>query len=219
MLSPSARRKLESATGLDRHLMSYWLDRVRSATWRAKKRHTFHGTDLEVFKPGDTSYRLAGWIERNGNTEIVYIAELYSDHDHYERELPGRFRSHYDRREFQRFDPVNVLPLEGIAEAERDGTELIFLANRAIAHAEAARSAAVALAQNHEREHNEALELALKAERERNTAIAAQARVEQELVVARRMQEELRGLLAKLESRSFWRRLLWACWPGGVERG
>lgn len=68
--------------------------------WRASKIKTFEGSDLLVFKPGNTSPRLAGWE----SDKVVYVAELYSAHDKYEDKLTGRNRRNYHQRDFIPFE-------------------------------------------------------------------------------------------------------------------
>jgi len=118
MLSPSAARKLEQTQGTSRQTLENLLDRVRNPLWRAQKYHPIRGTDLDPYKPGDVPYRLAGWVERG----MVYVAELYLEHEEYERDLPTRHRSDYQCKDFKPYWPTSAPELvvqEGEALEDR----------------------------------------------------------------------------------------------------
>ena len=106
-LSPAAVTALEAADGIAKSQFHFMLDRIRNPLWRAAKYHRFEGTDLDVYKPGNTAQRAAAWLAHGA----VYVAELYPNHDQYELELPGRNRKNYDRRGFQ----LSTLPRAGEA--------------------------------------------------------------------------------------------------------
>jgi len=190
MLSPSARRKLKDEEGTRRRQLDYLLDRVRIPQWRAQKRHSFRDTDLDVYKPGNTGLRLAGWVEG----EIVYIAELYTSHDEYTANLPGRYRKDYDPSEFEAYTP-QVIELDP-AKEEVEGDEMIAIAIRDKHRAET--------------ERDEALKMATQTEKELE-------RTRRALEESCKEVEELREHVSKLEeerqvraSWSLWRRLRWA---------
>jgi putative CRISPR-associated protein (TIGR02619 family) len=185
MLSPSVREKLEQAHGIEKKLMEVMLDRVRNPLQRKQMRHTVHGTDLEVYKMPRTARRLAGWVE--GAT--VYIAELYTNHDEYLRHLPARRRDQYQSADFTPYHPSPEQEPLVEEEEETYGDELIAVAIREKARAEA--------------EREEALKLA--------------GQYDEELKKIRQETDELRKRAAKLEAEeraraswSLWRRLRWA---------
>jgi putative CRISPR-associated protein (TIGR02619 family) len=94
-LSPTARRDFEASRGNVREQFAFMLERVRDPIWRQGKRHNFTGTDLTVYKPGNTSERLAAIVQGNR----VYACELLQ-HDAYERVLPGKMAAQYRLSEF-----------------------------------------------------------------------------------------------------------------------
>ena len=95
-LSPNALKAYNNAKGDVRRHFTGMLIRVSDPMWRRQKIHSFRRTDLTVFKPGNTSERMAGFVD---NDEI-YVCELYQ-HDQYERELPGRNKADYPLGSFR----------------------------------------------------------------------------------------------------------------------
>ena len=184
MLSPSAWKKLEETKDVQRKLLDHLLDKVRIPLWRAQKRHTFHGTDLEVYKPGNTSHRLAGWVKDG----IVYVAELYTSHDDYVRDLPNRSRNQYNERDFQRYTPK----AEKMTEEELEkagGDEMVAVAIREKERAEKA--------------HEETLQMAIQYEEELKE-------VKQKLEKVKQEADKLRAEKEEKDSWGFLRRLRWA---------
>ncbi len=94
-LGPSARTQYESSSGLSRKQFTFMLDRAGDPLWRKAKVHNFVGTNLTVFKPGNTSERMA-CIVRGAR---VYVCELLQ-HDQYERILPSKRAERYSLGEF-----------------------------------------------------------------------------------------------------------------------
>ena len=74
-----------------------WINNLASPTWRTQKIHSFSGTDLDVYKPGNTAERAAGYIENN----VFHFCCLFFSHDEYEREQPKLKRKHYASRQFK----------------------------------------------------------------------------------------------------------------------
>lgn len=101
MLSPSAKRTFDAATGIAAEQYAFMLSRVRNPMWRAQKRHTYHTSDLEVYKPGRTSYRLAGWV---AGPRLVCVAELLT-HADYDARLGERRIRDYDPATFVPWTP------------------------------------------------------------------------------------------------------------------
>src|SRR6185436_19615245 len=95
----------DESNGLAREQFKQMLNRCRDPLWRREKYHKFAGTDLDVYKPGNTAQRLAGWVNARG----VYVAELYPNHDLYERDLPGHRRADYDVNDFVAWKPAEPL--------------------------------------------------------------------------------------------------------------
>lgn len=96
LLGPAAQRQYEAATGVTREQFTFMLERVADPLWRKGKIHAFAGTDLTVFKPGNTSERMAAIVHDNR----IYVCELLR-HDEYERLLPQRKASDYTLKDFR----------------------------------------------------------------------------------------------------------------------
>ncbi len=105
-ISPSARRQYNASTGLVNEQFTFMLERVADPLWRKGKVHSFSGTDLTVFKPGNTSERMA-CILRGSQ---IFVCELLR-HDEYERVLPAKRANQYQLNEFQPWlKPADVDP-------------------------------------------------------------------------------------------------------------
>ena len=97
MIHPNARKSLERWAGtLAAAQFGFMLERVSDPLWRNIKRHRFNGTDLAVYKPGDTAERIAGFIQ--GRT--FFACELFGDHAEYDRDLPNCRCSMYRTADF-----------------------------------------------------------------------------------------------------------------------
>ncbi len=97
MIHKRAQNAYEKAKGsVVREQFDFILTRVGEPLWRSQKRHSFPGTDLEVYKPGNTAERIAGFLE--GRT--FYVCELFASHDNYEWELNGKKREQYLKKDF-----------------------------------------------------------------------------------------------------------------------
>ncbi|ODT03817.1 MAG: hypothetical protein ABS52_07775 [Gemmatimonadetes bacterium SCN 70-22] len=178
MLSPAASRTLGEAGANIRDQFEHMLSRVRNPMWRAIKRHSYP-TDLEVYKPGRTSCRLAGWT--NAIQQRFYAAELFQ-HDEYERSLGSKSIRDYDEHVFAPWAPAeaNDTPLDILSDDERMHDRIL---------AEAARVEA------------EACELARRAEADVSTALEAAAAAESRLIEARTQWSEREDELnARVES-------------------
>ena len=68
----------------DRSSSNAFFTGLLSRFGRAVNRHSFHGTDLEVYKPGNVAERIVTFTE-NGR---VHVCCIYLSHDEYERDLP-----------------------------------------------------------------------------------------------------------------------------------
>jgi len=96
-LSPSASKAFEDATGDAREQLAFMLDRVGDPLMRRAKRHAFHGTDLEVYKPGNTAQRMAYFMRGDD----VNVCELYPTHDEgYEKMLANKRAGDYEKLRF-----------------------------------------------------------------------------------------------------------------------
>jgi len=70
---------------------------ITKSIWRNSKIHTFTSTDLATVKlPGDNSIRIAFYLRGNK----VYVCELFSDHNLYERTLGNRKIKDYPKHAF-----------------------------------------------------------------------------------------------------------------------
>ncbi len=200
MLSPSARRRLDGFNVSERKVAESMLDRVRNPVVRASKRHEFRGTDLDVYKPGNTAPRLAYWVGNEG----VYIAEIYLDHDTYEKELLGRLRQDYPTKEFTPHWPAGVLTSREVLD---DETVAVALDEKA--RAEQERDRVLEAAARVAADRDAALALAGTAEAE---AAAAKAARDVEMRSARELEERAlaaEARQARMASWGVWRRLQW----------
>jgi putative CRISPR-associated protein (TIGR02619 family) len=201
MLSPSARSRLDQLRGTERKAVEGMLDRVRNPLIRAHKIHSFHGTDLDVYKPGDTGLRLAYWVEG----DCVYVAEIYAAHDDYERHLPGRVKKDYQREEFVAHWPDSTLSPADDPLSD----ETVIVALRDVARAEQERDQAKAAAAHASQERELALALAAEVE-EKYNALRESVQATQERLAG------LEGALRDMRSWRLWRRLRWAVFGGGL---
>ena len=70
---------------------------ITKPIWRNSKIHTFVQTDLDTIKlPGDNSIRLAFFLEGKN----IYVCELFSDHNLYERTLAYKKIKDYPKNNF-----------------------------------------------------------------------------------------------------------------------
>jgi len=195
MLSPASRQQLQELRGADRCIVEAMLDRVRNPIARAHKRHTFRGTDLDVYKPGSTPHRLAYWAEG----ESVYVAEIYTSHDDYERHLPGRLRQHYQPRVFTPYHPVKGESLTEDPAAD----ETVPAALRAARQLQKERDEARAAATRAQADCNAALDLAAQTERKLQEQARQMAAIGDQLAAVQARQQEMAAW-------SIGRRLRWA---------
>ena len=96
-LSSNARAAYKKADGDVLRRFQEMLKKATNPLMRKHKRHSFNGTDLAVFKPGNTSERMAYFVER----DEVHVCELYQ-HDEYVKDLPGKNRDSYPSSSFSR---------------------------------------------------------------------------------------------------------------------
>jgi putative CRISPR-associated protein (TIGR02619 family) len=105
LISPQAQRTYEESEGVAKEQFTFMLERAGNPLWRQGKKHSFHGTDLAVYKPGNTAERMA-CIMRPGK---IFVCELFAAHDDYERILPQKHVSDYDLKSFQQwYRPVGI---------------------------------------------------------------------------------------------------------------
>ena len=95
-MGPSARRQYDASSSIAKDQFTFMLERVADPLWRKGKVHRFAGTDLTVFKPGNTSERMAAIVRGSK----VYVCELLR-HDEYERLLPSKRANQYQTNEFE----------------------------------------------------------------------------------------------------------------------
>ncbi len=217
LLSPSARKKLETLQGGERAVVEAMLDKVRNPLVREHKKHPFSGTDLDVYKPGRTRQRLAYWVEGPD----VRIAEIYTDHDEYERDLSGRRKSHYDQAQF-----VTHRPTEQMVEEDLLADETVAIALRDLARAEQERGRASEGEHRALAERNDALELGAELENQLTAARTVSADRQASLDELNRRAEELQRRVngfdtwrRDISSWNWWRRVRaavlgpWPPWP------
>jgi len=113
-LSTNAKHALDTSSGQTRSQFLFMLSRLHDPLWRAGKHHVFKGTDLTVYKPGNTSERAACILR--GHT--VYVCELLQ-HDEYRRILPGKRSADYDLSTFTEWFPPDEAASLPTSEEER----------------------------------------------------------------------------------------------------
>jgi putative CRISPR-associated protein (TIGR02619 family) len=96
LIGPSASRQYDASSGIAKDQFTFMLERVADPLWRKGKVHSFGGTDLTVFKPGNTSERMAAVVRGSK----IYVCELLR-HDEYERVLSSKRADQYQLNEFQ----------------------------------------------------------------------------------------------------------------------
>jgi putative CRISPR-associated protein (TIGR02619 family) len=208
MLSPSAKGKYEALNGSEKNIIEAMLDRVRNPIIRAHKRHEIRGTDLDVYKPGNTRFRLAYWIEG----ETVYITEIYTSHDNYERILPGRFKRDYRREEFR---PLWLAASQEEEEPFADEVITVALRDKERAEREKAevvkdRDDALKVALEMERQVNQLRGDKELAEADRDAALSRVQSSAEEVERLRSRATELEDQQRQMASWSIGRRLRWA---------
>lgn len=194
MLSPSAQSGLHSLQGVQRKVIESMLDSLRNPLIRAHKLHAFEGTDLAVYKPGNTGPRIA-YFEQGGG---VYVAEIYATHDEYTRDLSSHRKADYEPAKFTRFWRT-----EPSVKEEVPGEDVIAIANREIEQANRAKTDAEAQRDRAVKELDEALSMAAPIEAELN-------KIRQEAEALRTRVRELATERQVRNSWRLWQRLRWA---------
>jgi hypothetical protein len=206
MLSSSASDKLKQLRGTERSAVEAMLDRVRNPLVRAHKKHSFHGTDLDVYKPGRTGHRLAYWAKG----DRVYVAEIYASHDQYENQLPGCRKQDYPSVTFTQYFPSP----SGLYEAEPSKDEAMEIAQRDVERSQeesnAVRRELRAAQEAARSEVEEALRLAGEAADRSEQMEQMLERQTMELEEVRRSIIDLKRTQQEIASWGIWRRLQWA---------
>lgn len=102
-LSPEAREVYSATQGEARKRLDGFLSRLQDPLYRAARKHSFSRTDLDVYKLPHQAERAAGFVRGNR----LYIALLYTSHDHYERDFPNHCVAEFEGklREFSPWTP------------------------------------------------------------------------------------------------------------------
>lgn len=111
-LSSSSKSTYDGTRGPRREILDLLLMKIGDPVWRAAHEHSFRGTDLHVYKPGNTAERAACFLRGSG----VYVCELYPSHDQYERHLPGRNQADYDAADFAKWVPPEDVDASVLSE-------------------------------------------------------------------------------------------------------
>lgn len=93
-LSPDAHKTYSKSDWTERQVWDMVLSKLADPLWRMGHRHTFHGTDLEVYKPDRMPHRVAGFLRG----DRIYVCLFYASHQEYERDLPNRRRAEWINR-------------------------------------------------------------------------------------------------------------------------
>lgn len=93
-LSPEANESYQKSSGETQERLCRFLALLQDPLWRHSHRHSFQGTDLDVYKLPHQAERIAGFVQGN----YVYVCLIYSSHDKYERDLSRRRMSEFESR-------------------------------------------------------------------------------------------------------------------------
>jgi len=100
-LAPAVAEDYQKATEFDRLQFDRALGNLANPLWRTMHYHSFPSTDLTVYKWYASTLRVAT-IPRG---DRVYVCEVYTNHDRYERDLPGRKAADYTLDSFIPWEP------------------------------------------------------------------------------------------------------------------
>lgn len=114
-ISPEARQTLAASSGALRTQYLGMLDRVVDPLWRDSKVHPVYGTDLTVYKPGNTSARMLAYLKGRR----IYVCEL-ALHDRYDELIKSRTKTDYPENTFEPY------------QAPPDAADLPFSEERAL---------------------------------------------------------------------------------------
>ena len=101
LLSPSAQKTLDNSVGPMREQLKLILSRLPHRLWREQMSNHFPNTDLDVWKLPKSVRRAAGWVKPH----VVYVAELYTNYEKYNRALPKKSLEDYDEDRFTPWIP------------------------------------------------------------------------------------------------------------------
>ena len=109
LISENAGKQLNSSSGAAQKRLQIILNKIGDPLWRESHLDPgWNSIDLLVAKPGNTAERAAFYIKKG----TIYICELYTDHDRYERHLPNRKLSDYGKEVFSEYNSVSDPTLE-----------------------------------------------------------------------------------------------------------
>ena len=97
-LSKQALKSYTNSSGQVREQFNFMLSRITNPLWRNDKIHPCKGSDMEFYKPGNTSERIAAITKGND----VYICELMQ-HAEYEKKISTCQKKNYNTKEFELF--------------------------------------------------------------------------------------------------------------------
>ena len=197
-ISKSAAASYASSRGPRREQYTFMLERVKDPLWRASKVHPVNGTDLTVYKPGNTSERMLA-VPRG---RVIYVCEL-APHDRYEQLISTRSVADYDLSEFSPWTLPAEVPVP--PETEQD---LLSLWSRRYDETNAEREEAERLWAESEADREnwkkEAQEFALRSQDAERKIVALQEAQEWTLAEAVQLRQEIEQYKARL--RPWWKR-------------
>lgn len=197
LLAPGVARRLDKASPAEQERMDMLLNHLRNPLWRQQHRHAFQGTDLAVFKPGSTPDRAAAFLEGNR----IFVCELFTNHDEYERVLKGCQRNDYEKADFLPWDgPATGQALPATEEVARRGLE------KQIDELNAALEKVRTQAANEEHARHSAEEAAAKLEVESQALAQRSQQLEKEQRELRQNLEQARQALEQA-ALPWWRKL------------
>jgi hypothetical protein len=115
-ISKNARKVYDESSGISRQQLNFYLDRITNPLWRLGKKHSFSSTDLDIYKMGNTAERVAAYSKGRD----IYICEMFTKHDKYEKQLPLCKKENYINKENFTLFTFDNNELNNIPETEAD---------------------------------------------------------------------------------------------------
>ncbi|MGQ9656442.1 MAG: putative CRISPR-associated protein [Fimbriimonadales bacterium] len=103
-MHPKAIRALESAEPSVQQKLKDRLASLANPELRRGNAKSLHNSDCFSYPSGGVSERIIFYTEKEGNNEAVYVCEIFSEHDDYERALKGVRSQDYRGGKFERRD-------------------------------------------------------------------------------------------------------------------
>lgn len=104
-MHPKAIRALESAEPPVKERLKDYLASLANPNLRRTNAKPLRNSDCSSYPSGQVSERIIFYTENEGDSEVVYVCEIFSAHDDYDRTLKRGVRSQdYEGGAFERWD-------------------------------------------------------------------------------------------------------------------